>query len=549
MNLFPISWFQSPVNPLPSDEEIEEDFVIMGPEDVSKQKITDDNIEALATLVLATSCQTNVEQMFDGIKFLADHIKNISSEKLAEHKQLFIRIFSKLGNLQEMKETSRLTSTQMGQIRSVKTQLTDLIPELSDHLALTTHFSIVGQLLLETMSDSEQGDLADSQNKVLRLEEQALIFGSGSNENEQRVINAKLGKLIRALEESEIIESLQNDDLLAIKLLSSFLMVGYTNEQKNGISLMEANLNKIYTVNQLVQQEIEKRKNENEDFQADARFSAAFKLVMSQMSDYLYTNSTWSNSKSLPQLAQFAKIRSSIMTVVKNPAAKVTDELEFLARDDVSGIALFKFAEQYVAILDTGSESLWDHCDIRQQAALSHGLGYAPVMSRFNEIEERTETFFQKHISEINDRESFEMLFAGFGLSGCVAQLLASKQAEKFKESQFTACGIGSAPYLSLDAADKVKKRNLYSMNFPLHGDINTRVSGWSNYVATEYANQEELFDSVYPLYTKDLGMLDITAHNLEEYCRKVNSAIEQPLNMMQNFQQLSQLCKIEEKK
>ena len=43
--------------------------------------------------------------------------------------------------------------------------------------------------------------------------------------------------------------------------------------------------------------------------------------------------------------------------------------------------------------------------------------------------------------------------------------------------------------------------------------------------------------------------MLDITAHNLEEYCRKVNSAIEQPLNMMQNFQQLSQLCKIEEKK
>ena len=81
-----------------------------------------------------------------------------------------------------MKETSRLTSTQMGQIRSVKTQLTDLIPELSDHLALTTHFSIVGQLLLETMSDSEQGDLADSQNKVLRLEEQALIFGSGSNE-------------------------------------------------------------------------------------------------------------------------------------------------------------------------------------------------------------------------------------------------------------------------------------------------------------------------------------------------------------------------------
>jgi|GEM_PF-5907410 len=509
-------------------DELEKEF-----EELDLKKMSIRYIKNLSKEIIASdfsiSSPASIENFRSKISELKDEIPNLTSDQLENHKDLFLRVYGTMNDVQEVvKQNKSIKDLLLATQAAFRTKAN----YLNADLALVTSFCVLGQGLSRD-PQSAAGKL------LVMAKQRTLSIGETSNKDEQNAVFHKLKTLGIALNKPALMSGLLNDQLIELKLVSCSMMVGYLGHQESGLDLVEANFTQLNKINDLVQQEISKRSDRG--FAADPEFAIAFALLKEEMPKALYSEAFWDDKKGVNELVGLKNHIKAITNFMKDPNIKKLGDLLVVGSDKDAGLFLFKGKEgEYVLMLNPENDQKFSHFDFRQSTESGlNGLGHAPIYEGFNKIQEKANLFLKQEIKD----DSFKLTITGFGLGGGVAQLLANEEAKKNIENQYVACCIGTPAYLDPNAAASLSETvNLYSFNFSLYGDKFVKASAFSPLVAKGYAAESDTFNAVYPLFNRDWSALDITGHDANIYEKKIERAVDQPITMHKIYEEVQLL-------
>ncbi|MDP1834636.1 MAG: hypothetical protein Q8K75_01790 [Chlamydiales bacterium] len=422
-------------------------------------------------------------------------------------------------------------------VNGVLIQMQATAPYLSSSLFQLTSMASLAQNICA-------GEGFDKKSCLTLNSEKALAISTIDTAKNQEPVLEHLDALEIALQDSNVLRHLTNEQLLQLQLVCGWMMVQYIGHQKTNIDLIEHVADKLFEVNNTVNTVLVSRAEQG-PVVADAGLKAAFATLQGRIrSNYFPT--FWTSPEHHQRLAEVQDIMAKGLEMTFKQSHENLEGMIFLGSRD--GISLFEVPQQgdkpkQFAAYFYGRDSVKSHYNAFQgRSGIDFKLGgncWNPVLQGATETKDALASLIAEQNAQNN--ACAELVTFGFGIDGAIGQVLAHDLSQKGVKT--TSLCVGSAPYLDVNAARTVgKQENHYAMNLKLDQDCLGKGASSLNKLAKEY--RESNFHAQYPLYFRDWYAGDIwnRGHNVEVYATSLNSYAKQPEKLAQLHDQVSRL-------
>lgn len=382
----------------------------------------------------------------------------------------------------------------------------------------------------------------------LKGDSTVLIEKEKGNEQSSEDAYKFLAKIKTYLKSPNIIKYLSVDELLELKAISCWMMANYVVAQEQRLSLAVSTYAQLKEINKTINANLSTR--EKSEYLNMNNHTAVASLIQlkTHMNSKLYFNDFWYNEHHVKELKQCREYLKFCNDFIIDPTKLSVDGLTQIKTNEEAGLALYEVPSEEerktLVLFSFNKEGVlpyYNHFQNRSCTLGIGGLGHAPVYDQAEKCwAPLTEMLKDGKYNETNLKQ---VITAGFGVDGAVAQVLSFLLAKQYSSVETRTYGMGVAPYLTNDAAAKIRDQsNHYAINITLQEDSNLKVSKFSHYVASAYSKFN--FQAEFEAHNRDWFMSDITGHDRRIYADKVDPAVQQPIELYQMYGELEGMAK-----
>ena len=396
----------------------------------------------------------------------------------------------------------------------------------------------------------------DSSKDLIKLNsENALELVSSVNTQASEAVLDYLGNVKAVLSNDAVVSHLSYLSLIKLKMATCWLMANYLKRYESGLDLAEHIFQELSTINLVLSQLISKRSIEEQQKFTDIQLLKNLKTLQTQIHANFYKEckNFWDDEAHVLELKEFEKYISACKAFLLNPGAFTINDLVLRKRDDKLGLALYstrsKAEDNSITLVafPFNFEGFFNNYNPNQNRTTElelGGLAHAPVADGSMAYWTVLNKLISEAKSEFPDdfKGPINLIGAGFGLDGAIAQILSYKWAREHADASTRTYCLGTPPYVDANAARTIQQQpGHYAISFALEGDRYLCPSKL-NMMIKQYSSSN--FKGSYRLHYRDLFASDFYKHDKPIYLDAIKLGVKHAKMMFDLNKEIENLLK-----
>lgn len=380
-----------------------------------------------------------------------------------------------------------------------------------------------------------------------------VIEASKADSKQQLEVYKVVKNFVANLKRPEVVRHFSVLQLMQMKIAINTLLANYIFHQSKGLSQAEHIFQELLVANQCVNRILASRdESQYAGVKDDSALGRLMLLKDAISRSTMYSSEFWDNPRHIRELSDYVEIMPSCRQFISDTKSHDVKGLVFLGKDDVNGLALFKWPQSndakpkalVVFCYNNETQSAYWNCLQNREAMLGlGGLAHGPVLEPVYNCRKALENLISKSAYA---NQELNIITAGFGIDGAVAQTLAFLLAREQPKIQTKTYAMGTAPFLDVDAAPTFRDcPNHYALVFRLYQDKMLDQSTLGTLVQKQYSDAN--FHAIYPLFNRDWFASDMLkrGHDVSIYLGNLQKGFKQPRDLHALYTELKEILDI----